>query len=243
MGLRRVGHDWASSRSRFTFTHWRRKRQPTPVFLPGEPQGRRSLVGCRLWGRTQSDTTEATWQRQQLIIYSTEHKDSLAHRPLCAHTVSASRAAALLPVTAVSMGHPWEDGIQRACCSGCCVNRERTLAWPPCHSGERLHFVRLCYRCCISHERINLSVVPMAPQVFCQPLSLHSVYANSAHSEIQLDSAAYKLKSSTAGVVGLQDTQRAGEPGAPLDGGSRWPSYSMWCRVAAVFLVWAPVED
>ena len=83
----------------------------------------------------------------------------------------------------------------------------------------------------------------MAPQVFCQPLSLHSVYANSAHSEIQLDSAAYKLKSSTAGVVGLQDTQRAGEPGAPLDGGSRWPSYSMWCRVAAVFLVWAPVED
>uniref|UniRef100_A0A4W2FWA1 PDZ and LIM domain 3 n=1 Tax=Bos indicus x Bos taurus TaxID=30522 RepID=A0A4W2FWA1_BOBOX len=32
--------------------HWRRKWQPTPVFLPGESQGRRSLVGCRLWGRT-----------------------------------------------------------------------------------------------------------------------------------------------------------------------------------------------
>ena len=39
---------------------WRRKWQPTPVFLPGEYQGRRSLVGCRLWGRTESDTTEAT---------------------------------------------------------------------------------------------------------------------------------------------------------------------------------------
>ena len=39
---------------------WRRKWQPTPVFLPGESQGRRSLVGCRLWGRTESDTTEAT---------------------------------------------------------------------------------------------------------------------------------------------------------------------------------------
>ena len=38
----------------------RRKRQPTPVFLPGESQGRGSLVGCRLWGRTESDTTEAT---------------------------------------------------------------------------------------------------------------------------------------------------------------------------------------
>ena len=46
--------------SNFTFTHWRRKWQPTPVFLPGESQGRGSLVGCRLWGRTESDTTEVT---------------------------------------------------------------------------------------------------------------------------------------------------------------------------------------
>ena len=43
-----------------TFMHWRRKWQPTPVFLPGESQGRGSLVGCRLWGRTESDTTEVT---------------------------------------------------------------------------------------------------------------------------------------------------------------------------------------
>jgi len=42
--------------------HWRRRWQPTPVFLPGESQGQGSLVGCRLWGRTESDTTEATWQ-------------------------------------------------------------------------------------------------------------------------------------------------------------------------------------
>ena len=39
--------------------------QPTPVFLPGESQGRRSLVGCHLWGHTESDTTEATQQQQQ----------------------------------------------------------------------------------------------------------------------------------------------------------------------------------
>ena len=38
----------------------RRKWQPTPVFLPGESQGRGSLVGCRLWGRSELDTTEAT---------------------------------------------------------------------------------------------------------------------------------------------------------------------------------------
>ena len=46
--------------SDFTFMHWRRKWQPTPVFLPGESQGQRSLVGCRLRGRTESDTTEVT---------------------------------------------------------------------------------------------------------------------------------------------------------------------------------------
>ena len=48
--------------SDFTFTvmHWRRKWQPTPVFLPEESQGRGSLVGCHLWGCTESDTTEVT---------------------------------------------------------------------------------------------------------------------------------------------------------------------------------------
>ena len=60
MGSLRVGHYWATSLSLFTFMHWRRKWQPTPVFLPGESQGWGSLVGCRLWGRTESNMTEAT---------------------------------------------------------------------------------------------------------------------------------------------------------------------------------------
>ena len=66
-------HGVAKSRTRlsdftftFTFMHWRRKWQPTPVFLPGESQGRGSLVACHLWGRTESDTTEVTQQQQQL---------------------------------------------------------------------------------------------------------------------------------------------------------------------------------
>ena len=62
LGSHRVGHDWATSLSLFTFMHWRWKWQPTPVFLPGESQGWGSLVGCRLWGRTEWDTTEATYQ-------------------------------------------------------------------------------------------------------------------------------------------------------------------------------------
>ena len=51
MRSRRVRHNWATSLSLFTFMHWKRKWQPTPVFLPGESQG---------WGRTESDTTEVT---------------------------------------------------------------------------------------------------------------------------------------------------------------------------------------
>ena len=60
MGSLGVGHDRATSLYFFTFMHWRRKWQPTPVFLSRESEGRRGLVGCRLWGRTESDTTEAT---------------------------------------------------------------------------------------------------------------------------------------------------------------------------------------
>ena len=60
MGSLGVGHDWVTSLSLFTFMYWRRKWQPIPVFLPGESQGQGSLVGCRLWGRTELDTTEVT---------------------------------------------------------------------------------------------------------------------------------------------------------------------------------------
>ena len=60
LGSRRVGCDWVTSLSLFIFMHWRRKWQPTPVFLPGESQGRRSLVGCRLWVHTESDTTDTS---------------------------------------------------------------------------------------------------------------------------------------------------------------------------------------
>ena len=58
MGSLGVGHDWETSLSLFTFMHWRRKWQPTPVSLPGESQGQGSLGGCRLWGCTESDMTE-----------------------------------------------------------------------------------------------------------------------------------------------------------------------------------------
>ena len=81
-GSLRVGHDWAASLSLFTFMHWRMKWQPTPVFLPGESQGRWSMVGCRLWGRTESDTTEATRQQQQQMLTVWPPGDTFLRRTL-----------------------------------------------------------------------------------------------------------------------------------------------------------------
>ena len=58
-----VAKSWTRLRD-WTELNWalvrRRQWLPTPVLLPGKSHGRRSLVGCRLWGRTESDTTEAT---------------------------------------------------------------------------------------------------------------------------------------------------------------------------------------
>ena len=68
MGSRRVRHDWATSLSLFTFTHWRRKWQPTPVFLPGESQGRGSLVGY-LYGVAQSRTRLKRLSSSSSMLY------------------------------------------------------------------------------------------------------------------------------------------------------------------------------
>ena len=59
----------STSLSLFTFMHWRRKWQPTPVFLPGESQERRGLVGCRLWGRT--DTTKDPHDATKILSAAT----------------------------------------------------------------------------------------------------------------------------------------------------------------------------
>ena len=69
-----VAQSWTQLRdftfSLFIFIHWRRKWQPTPVFLPGESQGLGSLVGCCLWGHTESDTTDVTQQQLYLLHFN-----------------------------------------------------------------------------------------------------------------------------------------------------------------------------
>ena len=73
--------------------HWRMKWQPTPVFLPGESQGQESLVGCRLWGRTESDMTEVTWQQQQSkLSYKTTYSKTKQNKknPAILYTLQLS---------------------------------------------------------------------------------------------------------------------------------------------------------
>ena len=71
-GSLRVRHDWATSLSLFTFMHWRRNWQPTPLFLPGESQGHGSLVGCCLW-------VAQSWTRLKQLSSSMSFHGQIAH--------------------------------------------------------------------------------------------------------------------------------------------------------------------
>ena len=70
MGLQSIRHDQATSLSLLTFMHWRRKWQPTPVFLPGKSYGQRSLAGYSPWGGKESDTvsTHAVSRTHSVVL-------------------------------------------------------------------------------------------------------------------------------------------------------------------------------
>ena len=68
MGSLRVGHDWATSFSLFIFMHWRRKWQPTPVFLPEESQGREAWWAV-VYGVTQSRTRLKWLSSSSIYMY------------------------------------------------------------------------------------------------------------------------------------------------------------------------------
>ena len=118
MGSLRVGHDWATSLSLFTFMYWRKKWQPTPVFLAGESQGRGSLVGCPSMGSHRvghdwSDLAAAAaaklyngfllefwgtfpFSKNKLIKFSTYRiLINLAHSTVCVCSLLAEKLASL----------------------------------------------------------------------------------------------------------------------------------------------------
>ena len=109
MGSHRVGHNWVTSLSLFTFMPWRRKWQPIPVFLPGGSQGRGSLVGCCLWGLTESDTTERLHFRFHFHFHALE-KEMATHFSVLAWRIPGMGEPSGLP----SMGshkvrHNWSN--------------------------------------------------------------------------------------------------------------------------------------
>ena len=68
MGSLEVGHGWATSLSLFTFMHWRRKWQPTPVFVPGESQGRGAWWAA-VYGVEQSRTRLKRLSSSSMEVY------------------------------------------------------------------------------------------------------------------------------------------------------------------------------
>ena len=76
MGSLRVGHDWAISLSLFTFMHWRRKWQPTPVFFPGESHGWRGLVGFQSCTRVAPSWTRLKWLNSNELVNRLQNKYS-----------------------------------------------------------------------------------------------------------------------------------------------------------------------
>ena len=75
--------------------HLSRRRQwhPTPVLLPGESQGRGSLVGCHLWGRTESDTTErlSSSSSSHLSRISLSRQNSTLLKPIVSIYLNTSK--------------------------------------------------------------------------------------------------------------------------------------------------------
>ena len=103
----RVGHDWATSLSLFTFMHWRRTWQPTPVFLLGESQGWGSL-GAAVYGVTQS----------RIRLEQLSSGSSSASKRVRAYVLSRVRLF-LTPWTVARQGFPKEEFLSHLGMSFC----------------------------------------------------------------------------------------------------------------------------
>ena len=107
MGSLRVRHDWATSLWLFTFMHWRRKWQPTPVFLPGESQGRGSLVAA-VYGVTQSRTRLSDFTFT--IHFHALEKEMATHSSILAWRTPGTGEPGGLPSTGSHrVRHDWSD--------------------------------------------------------------------------------------------------------------------------------------
>ena len=93
-------------------TSSRKQWHPTPVLFPGKSRGRRSLVGCCLWGRYESDMTERLHCHFSLSCIGEEHGNPLQHP--CLENSRNGEPGGLLSMGSPRVGHDWSDS---CCCS------------------------------------------------------------------------------------------------------------------------------
>ena len=112
MGLQRVGHDWATSLSLFSFMHWRRKWQPTLVFLPAKSQGWRSLVAAvHEVSKSRLSNFTLTFHFHAL------EKEMATHSSILAWRIPGMREPGGLPsMGSHRVGHNWSDLAVAAIC-------------------------------------------------------------------------------------------------------------------------------
>ena len=116
MGSWRVGHDWATSLSLFTFMQWRRKWKPTPVFLPWESQGRGSLVGLLSMG---SHRVGHNWSDLAAAAAAALEKEMATHSSVLAWRIPRTgEPGGLLSVGSHRVGHDWSDLAAAAAAAG-----------------------------------------------------------------------------------------------------------------------------
>ena len=150
MGSLGVRHDCATSLYFFTFMHWRRKWQPTPMFLPGESQGRGSLVGCCLWGHTELDTTEVT--QQQSSNQLSQQVDRLQEKGFGYVQILESKQL----MSGISMTQSWtlRSGAADFPVESLGRQTNRNEQWHK-RQGQDLNSSGLCTRQCPSHPEGN----------------------------------------------------------------------------------------
>ena len=103
---------------------WRRKWQPTPVFLPGESQGQRSLVGCCLWGRTELDTIEVIQQQQNgyCLIDANSLSDGSLRLPVSGHLPYSPRSHQVYIKASHNFSHfSWSHFVLITICNNICL--------------------------------------------------------------------------------------------------------------------------
>ena len=143
MGSLRVGHGWVTSLSLFAFMHWRRKWQPTPVFLPGESKGQGSLVCCCLWGRTES--TRLKW----LSSSSSQVDHKFPSRELRRFFISIMLHASSGAKSCLTLCDPKDCSLPGFLCPGDVSGK---------NTGVGCHFLLLC-TCLCTH----ICVFPFSP--------------------------------------------------------------------------------